>query len=1320
MSGVVQGEDEARHRELAARLKLLLESTSHLIETLETKELLKVLLNLSREIIAADAFGVWRMDEGAIWSMVTSQGLSDQFIQESIQSARPVNLPDGPIVVQPEDIADRSDELLQNRWDRYDREGIRSLIILPLRIHGEISGTLVLYCRTPHRFSEWEIEAAAALANIAAAAITTAELYESQWRLRREAEKAAVRESFLAAAGAIFSESLDYEQTLVNVARAAVPDFADWSAVDLMDDEGVLRRLAVAHVDPDKVRLAQELHEKYPPDDRLGVGVLHVIRTGRPEMMEVIPESLLERGARDQDHLRILRELKLTSYICVPLTVGGKVQGALTFVSSDASRRFQPSDLSIAQEIGRRAAQAIHNSRLYRDLREREERYELVVAGAESAIWDWDIKAKTVNYSPRWKQLRGIEDGEISDSEEEWLRGIHPDDRDRVTDAIQAHFEGKSPVFAEEYRVRHKDGRWIWILDRGIARRNEAGTVIRMAGSETDITERKEAEEKVREHAHALEIINGVNLSLAAEVELEKIVQIATDAGTDVTTAEFGAFFYNVVDADSGKYMLYALSGAPREAFEKFQMPRATELFGPTFRGEGVIRIDDVLKDPRYGKAPPYNGMPPGHLPVRSYLAVPVISRTGEIHGGLFYGHSRPGVFTARHEQIVSGIAAQAAIALDNSRLYADLRNSEGRYKQVVQGVPAAVYTVDGEGRITLCNESAVELWGREPVIGEDKWCGSWRIYRPDGVLLPHEECPMARTLRERRSVREEIVIERPDGTRRNVLSYPQPFFDSDGNVTGAVKMLVDITDRKRAEEALRESEERFRLMANAAPVLIWLAGTDKLCTWFNKSWLDFVGRTMEQELGNGWLENVHPEDFHHCLEAYSTAFDAREPFTMEYRMRRHDGEYRWILNNGIPRYGSNQLFTGYIGSCIDITDHKLAEESLKRSHDELELRVAERTAELARQNRSLRRLAHELTETEQRERRKLSDALHDGLQQILVAAKFQVSLCEGAGAPKPLARLEKLLDEAIKTSRSLSYELSPPALHASELPHALKWLARWFSTNHDFEMVLRVDENFPALPENIKIFLFNSVRELVFNCVKHSGCKSAQVELEVAQHPIARVIVADNGRGFDAASTEAESNGELHGFGLFAIRERISAFGGELTIEARPGTGAKFVLDVPVGEEAATEQATSLGGADASAAALDSRRNGNRPTRLLIADDHDVFREGLVVLLQDNEEIELVGEASDGIEALHKVEELKPDVVLMDLHMPRMNGIEATRQIKRTFPGVEVIALSFHEEQEMAEKMFEAGARAYFQKGGDSEFLMKAIQDATESRRLA
>jgi signal transduction histidine kinase/ActR/RegA family two-component response regulator len=179
-----------------------------------------------------------------------------------------------------------------------------------------------------------------------------------------------------------------------------------------------------------------------------------------------------------------------------------------------------------------------------------------------------------------------------------------------------------------------------------------------------------DAEAMLREQTEVVETINRIGQLLSAELDQQKLVQAVTDAATELTGAQFGSFFYNVINEQGASYMLYTLSGVPLEAFSHFPMPRATELFGPTFRGEASILIDDVKNDPRYGKSSPYHGMPPGHLPVTSYLAVPVISRSGDVLGGLFFGHKDAGVFTERHKRIVEGLGAQTAIAMDNARLY--------------------------------------------------------------------------------------------------------------------------------------------------------------------------------------------------------------------------------------------------------------------------------------------------------------------------------------------------------------------------------------------------------------------------------------------------------------------------------------------------------------------------------------------------------------------------------------------------------------------------------------------------------------------------
>jgi PAS domain S-box-containing protein len=244
----------------------------------------------------------------------------------------------------------------------------------------------------------------------------------------------------------------------------------------------------------------------------------------------------------------------------------------------------------------------------------------------------------------------------------------------------------------------HKDGRRLNISLTISPVRDLAGQIVGAAKIAHDVTEKKRVEQALQAEARAHEILYEVGQLVAAQSDLERVVQTVTDAATELCGASFGAFFYNVVDKDHEAYWLYTLSGVPRDAFAQFPNPRSTAVFAPTFKGEGVVRSGNIKRDPRYGKNTPYAGMPAGHLPVCSYLAVPVISRTGEVLGGLFFGHAQENVFTERSERLAVGIAAQAAIAIDKARLFNGLqkelearrraeealRASEAQLKQVI------------------------------------------------------------------------------------------------------------------------------------------------------------------------------------------------------------------------------------------------------------------------------------------------------------------------------------------------------------------------------------------------------------------------------------------------------------------------------------------------------------------------------------------------------------------------------------------------------------------------------------------------------------
>ncbi|HEY3664054.1 MAG TPA: ATP-binding protein, partial [Chthoniobacterales bacterium] len=261
---------------------------------------------------------------------------------------------------------------------------------------------------------------------------------------------------------------------------------------------------------------------------------------------------------------------------------------------------------------------------------------------------------------------------------------------------------GETQAMANHTVLVRRDGTEIPVEDSAAPIQDPSGKIIGAVMVFHDVTERRQKERALQEEYATTESLYEIATSISTELDLGKVVQTITDAGTRVTRAQFGAFFYKVLDEKGASYMLYALSGVPRSAFEKFPMPRATAMFGPTFRGEGVIRLDDVRQDPRFGKNEPFHAMPEGHLPVVSYLAVPVISRSGDVLGGLFFGHEEPGVFKERDEKIILGVAAQAAAAMDAAGLYQAEQQARASAERANQSKDLFLATLSHELRTPL------------------------------------------------------------------------------------------------------------------------------------------------------------------------------------------------------------------------------------------------------------------------------------------------------------------------------------------------------------------------------------------------------------------------------------------------------------------------------------------------------------------------------------------------------------------------------------------------------------------------------------------
>jgi CheY-like chemotaxis protein len=397
-----------------------------------------------------------------------------------------------------------------------------------------------------------------------------------------------------------------------------------------------------------------------------------------------------------------------------------------------------------------------------------------------------------------------------------------------------------------------------------------------------------------------------------------------------------------------------------------------------------------------------------------------------------------------------------------------------------------------------------------------------------------------------------------------------------------------------------------------------------------------------------------------------------------------------------------------------DITSRRRVDEDLKRLAETLEQRVAERTLVAEQRAAQLRTLAAELTHTEQRERRRLAQVLHDHLQQILVAAKLRLSaLRHRAGDPllqRGLNQVDDLIGRSIEASRTLTVELSPPILNDAGLGPALEWLARRMVESHGLTVDLELDSKAEPTDPEVRSLLFQASRELLFNIIKHADVERARLKMTQAPDGGTLIVISDEGLGFQPPSEYGGAPGS--GFGLFSVRERLGFLGGRLELESEPGSGTRVTLYAPRGKAELDRgdsscQLTLPIQLQPPAPSL----TGQRKLRILVVDDYRVIREHLAGVIGDQPDMEVAGVAADGEEAVDLARQLIPDLILMDINMPRLNGIEATRRIKSRRPDTQIIGLSMHEKDSMTGPMTAAGAVDYVTKDAPLEQLLATIR---------
>lgn len=377
-----------------------------------------------------------------------------------------------------------------------------------------------------------------------------------------------------------------------------------------------------------------------------------------------------------------------------------------------------------------------------------------------------------------------------------------------------------------------------------------------------------------------------------------------------------------------------------------------------------------------------------------------------------------------------------------------------------------------------------------------------------------------------------------------------KPFFahvEANADKTGHTCRIVlcDISERKQAELSLIESEERFRLMADSAPVLIWITDQHQNYLWFNKMWLDFTGRLLDEELGDGWTSGVHPEDLQACLAVQARAFEVREPFSVEYRLRNHDGQYHYMLAQGVPRTSPIGKFLGYIGSSTDISERKKVEEALKHSRQ------------------MLRHLVSYQERVREDERKRIAREIHDDLGQNLLALRIDVSMLHtrtGAAHPKLHERVRIALnhiDATMKAVRAAINNLRPTVLDLG-LNAAIEWQVQDFQRRSGIVCTLAMEDDF-ALDDNRATALFRILQESLNNVIRHAKANKVRIEL-YRQRDALFMKIADNGIGI-----YPDCRRKTNSFGLVGIEERINALGGDLTIQSDKDNGTVLTISLPM-----------------------------------------------------------------------------------------------------------------------------------------------------------
>jgi PAS domain S-box-containing protein len=844
---------------------------------------------------------------------------------------------------------------------------------------------------------------------------------------------------------------------------------------------------------------------------------------------------------------------------------------------------------------------------------------------------------------------------------------------------------------------------------------------------------------------------------VSGELDLEKLVQAITDAATELTGAQFGAFFYNVTDEAGESFMLYTISGVPREAFSKFPMPRNTAIFAPTFVGSGTVRSANIQKDPRYGHNLPYHGMPAGHLPVVSYLAVPVITREGNVLGGIFFGHEEEGVFSDAEERIAEALAAQAAVAIDNARLYRTLREdrarsaaSERRYRSLVLTTPTpqAVSAANAEGNREEDSPSWRELTGQ-----------SFEQMRGRGFLDAISPSDRERVTRawddaiaSRATFDAQYRLRVADGSYRWFASRAVPVYDAKGNIGEWVSTTTDIHDAKVSDDARRflaKATELFSSSLNYEETLKTLTSlaVPEIADWCTVDIADethlphrrlAVAHVDPAKTEYAWeLYRKYPSDPENDQVAavmrsgkpqlVSTipegTFEALVKDEEQLRIVHELGIFSWMI---VPLRSRGRV----LGAISFVSSDS------QRRFTEIDLHHAEefaRRASVAIDNSMLYRDAQEANRAKDEFLATLSHELRTPMTSILGWARLLrmgLPVDEEKDAVEAIEKSAlvqaQLIDDILDVSRIISGKLrvDPVPVDLRTIAEAALTTVHPAAHARNIDILTSFPPSLPAVAGD-EGRLQQVIWNLLSNAIKFTPRGGTVTVRITSAGSLLRLTVQDTGEGispeflphvFEAFRQQDSSTTRVHGgigLGLAIVRYIVELHGGRVSVEsAGSGKGSTFMVELPVLESASQMALPRAEAASRHVPPALMPLPSLAGIKVLAIDDQAYTRDIVAAILRRAGAE--VTTASSVREALESVAKSSPDVIVCDIAMPQEDGYAFVHELRANpdahLASLPVIALTAFGRAEDQESALASGFDDYLKKPVEPADLANAV----------